>query len=79
MIIAPMGFSESIFKILRQFKRPLSLDEISFRSRSPEYAIRDLLSRLTLANMITEEGDKYLLNRDRSQYDLAKLIDSTDQ
>jgi DNA-binding IclR family transcriptional regulator len=73
-----MELATKIFKILRQFKRPLSLDEISFRSRSPESSVSYFLSKLVLVNIVIEEGGNYLLNRDKSQYDFKKLFDPSD-
>ena len=68
-----INLTRAIIDLLSQFDKPISLDEISFRTRSSQSFVYDTLSKLEKANVVTVIGDKYKLNA-TEQYRLKNLV-----
>lgn len=69
-----IDLTKAIIGVLGQFNRPISLDEISFRTRSSQTQVNNALSKLTTANVVKMEDSAYKLNRNE-QYRLKSLVE----
>jgi predicted transcriptional regulator len=70
---SPTELTLYIMKLLVRFKRPLHIDEISFRANTTQSVAGNILSKLAIANIVKKNGESYSLNSP-DEYQLMNLI-----
>ncbi len=66
--------TQSILQILQQLNKPLSVEELSFRTRSTDTLVLHSVNQLLEANVVVKEGELLSLNQREQDYQLKRML-----
>lgn len=66
--------TQSILQILQKLNKPLSVEELSFRTRSTDTLVLHSVNQLLEANVVVKEGELLSLNQREQDYQLKRML-----
>jgi|GEM_PF-1686089 len=65
---------QAILQILQQMNKPLSVEELSFRTRSTDSLVLHSVNQLLEANVVVKKGELLSLNQREQDYQLKRML-----
>jgi predicted transcriptional regulator len=66
--------TQAILQILQQMNKPLSVEELSFRTRSTDTLVLHSVNQLLEAKVVVKEGELLSLNHREQDYQLKRML-----
>lgn len=65
---------QAILQTLQQMNKPLSVEELSFRTRSTDTLVLHSVNQLLEAKVVVKEGELLSLNHREQDYQLKRML-----
>ncbi|WP_155990218.1 hypothetical protein [Terrimonas ferruginea] len=65
---------QAILQTLQQMNKPLSVEELSFRTRSTDTLVLHSVNQLLEAKVVVKEGELISLNHREQDYQLKRML-----
>jgi predicted transcriptional regulator len=66
--------TQAILQLLQQMNKPLSVEELSFRTRSTDTLVLHSVNQLLEAHVVVKEGELLSLNQREQDYQLKRML-----
>ncbi|MDF2385384.1 hypothetical protein JMG10_28220 [Nostoc ellipsosporum NOK] len=66
--------TQVILDVLHKLNKPLSVEELSFRTRSTDTLVSHSIHQLVDANVVVKDGELFRLNQREKDYQLKRML-----